>query len=446
MNTPELPQAVRWAARLDWEDVAGPAREATLRTIANVVGLGVAGMRSPAVELLLAAMDEVATPGPQIPLLGRVGTASLADSCLLHGTAMHVEDFDDTHLGSVLHPGAPIVPVALALGHQLGVSGDRVAAAVCSGVEVACRAGLSMGREHFDRGWHVTSTVGRLGGALAAANLLRFEDAQLRALLAWTTATFAGHTEQLGTMTKPLHAGKAAADVVSAALKIADGWLSGAGPSSLAVGREMAGALHWAEIDEGLGERWEILENAFKPYACGIVSHPIIDAGRRCRDEGVRGDDIESVEIMVHPTVPAVMGVRSPASGLEAKFSAYHCFAIGVLRGAGGLDEFSDVVARDAAVRRLRDRVTLKVHDDMPKDSCVARLALRDGQRTVEVAHATGSSARPMSNEDLGRKFATLTEGLLADTRAAWRSVIRLDQAPDLVEVWRCTSGAMTRA
>lgn len=439
-----------WALGLTWDDLPLTTREATVRTVGNVIGLGVAGTGTPGVVRLRAASTDLGSGEPVIPLLGCNELADPVVSCLVHGTAMHAEDFDDTHLATVLHPGAPIVPVALALGTMLGRSGAEVLTAVAAGVEIGCRSGLSLGRDHFDRGWHVTSTVGRLGAAVTAGHLLRMDASALRTLMAIAISTFAGHTEQLGTVVKPLHPGKAAADVLHAALAIEAGQLGCDDFTDeelvLRAGSEFAGHLDWTRIAHELGSTWEIEQNAFKPYACGIVSHPVIDAGRRCQEAGLTVDDITSVTITVHPAVPAVMGVKQPESGLHSKFSAYHCFAIGVLFGDGGLREFSDEVATRPDIRRLRECVTLVIDEAMPKDACHATVEAAGGTRVVEITHATGSSDNPMATDDLRRKFLGLTRGVLTDPEHAWDTVTGLEYAPDLGALFTATTGAACRA
>lgn len=439
--TDHLTDAITWARNLTWGELPPSTRSAAVTTTANVVGLGVAGTSRPELVALRAVAAATAGVGAgEVPVLGTAQRLDPVAAALVHGTAMHVEDFDDTHLATVLHPGAPIVPVALALGTYAQRTGAEVLTAITAGVELASRAGLALGREHFDRAWHLTSTVGRIGGAVAAGMLVALPPERLRTLLALATATFAGHTEQLGTMAKPLHPGKAAADLVRGALDLASGRLASEPDIAVAVGPEFAGVLDWAGIVVDLGTRWEIEANTAKPYACGIVSHPVIDGGRRCRAAGPSPERITEVRLTVHSAVPAVMGVQDPPTGLRSKFSAHHCFAIGLLFDDGGLAEFSDEVATRADVRRIRDLVTLVVDESMPMDSCRAQVRTADGVETIEVEHATGSLGNPMSGADLRRKFLGLTRGVLADPEGAWAAVTGLERAPSTAELLAATT------
>lgn len=427
-----------WLLALRWDDLPQVTRMAALHTIGNSLGLGVAGTNTQTVNTILKTLGKhgAALPaGTGMPVLGRDMQLDPVASCLVHGTAMHVEDFDDTHLSTVLHPGAPIVPVAIAAAILHDRSGRDVATAVAAGVEIASRVGLSLGPAHFDRGWHLTSTVGRIGGAIAGGLLAALDRDDLARVIVMALRTFAGHTEQLGSMAKPLHPGKAAADMLRLVLMADAGLLSDIDPrdANAGVGAEFAGTVSWEKVADGLGSGWELDANAFKPYACGIVSHPIIDVGRRLRADGLTGDDISSVTIQVNHTVPAVMGVKEPQDGTQSKFSAYHCFAAGLLEGDGGLAEFSTALATRPDSIATRRKVTLVVDDAMPKQSCRAAIVMADGtEREVIIENATGSIANPMTTQDLERKFLALTRPVLSDPGAAWAAILSLPETENL--------------
>lgn len=437
-----------WLHALTWEALPQVSQKAALHTIGNSLGLAVAGTHSATVSVILKMLERRITPAAsegEICILGRSLRLDPVCSCLVHGTAMHVEDFDDTHLATVLHPGAPIVPVALAIAVMKRSSGKEIATAVAAGVEIASRVGLSLGPSHFDRGWHLTSTAGRVGGAVAGALLARLERDDLMRVIAVALRTFAGHTKQLGSMTKPLHPGKAAADMMRLVWMASNDLLSDVEPSGVeaGIGPEFAGTLSWGRVAEDLGRRWELDANAFKSYACGIVSHPIIDVGRKLRSEGLTFHDLKSVSIRVNHTVPAVMGVKEPEDGTQAKFSAYHCFAAGLLEGDGGLAEFSTELATRPDSVITRRKVTLVVDEKMPKQSCNATIVLSDGsEREVFIENATGSVANPMTTQDLERKFLALTRPILVDPQGAWKTILALPCAPDVGEIMTVLSGA----
>ncbi|WP_088623914.1 MmgE/PrpD family protein [Oceanicola sp. 22II-s10i] len=448
MSETTFSTVVKWATSLAWDDLPETTRMAALHTIGNSLGLGVAGTNTETVSIILKTLETHGTFADEertLPVLGRAARLDPVSACLVHGTAMHVEDFDDTHLSTVLHPGAPIVPVALSVAVLNGRSGRDFATAVAAGVEIASRVGLSLGSSHFDRGWHLTSTAGRIGGALAGGLLAGLSQDDLARVVAMALKTLAGHTEQLGSMAKPLHPGKAAADMLRLVQMAGDGMLSDVDPRAAddGVGAEFAGTLSWATVADGLGSGWELDANAFKPYACGIVSHPIIDVGRQLRHDGLTVDDLASVTIRVNHTVPAVMGVKEPKDGTQSKFSAYHCFAAGLLEGDGGLAEFSTELANRPDSIAARRKVTLVVDDAMLKQSCRAAIVLSDGtEREIVIENATGSIANPMTTADLERKFLALTRPYLAEPEAAWRRILTLPETDGLQPVVSLVSGS----
>ncbi|MPZ59866.1 MAG: MmgE/PrpD family protein [Propionibacteriales bacterium] len=424
-----------FASGLAWSDLPPTTQNAARSTFANVVGLAVGASRNPAVERALRALTAFGLTG-DVSILGRRERLSATSAALVTGIAMHVEDFDDTHLRTVLHPGAPIVPAALAVGEVVGGSGEDVLTAVVAGVEVASRVGNGLGVAHFDRGWHVTGTVGHLGAAVAAGRLLRLTPEQMRHTLALAATQAAGHTEQLGSMTKPLHPGKAAADGVEAAQLAARGFT---GPEGSIEGRRGLAALMTSDADyeemlRALGSAWETEKNAFKPYSCGIVSHPVIDAAIALRERGVVADTIAAVEVTAHPVVLDVMGVKEPDSGLRSKFSVYHCFAVGLLDGAAGPKQYSDERALAEEVVALRRKVNVVVDRTVAKDACSVRVLLDDGTtQEVEVEHATGSIDRPMTLEQLRAKFELVVEPVLgAATARLWDLAVGLDSEDSL--------------
>lgn len=325
---------------------------------------------------------------------------------LIHGIAMHVEDFDDTHLRTVIHPGAPVVGAALTAAEQAGASGEQLIDAVLAGVEVALRVGIGICPSHFDIGWHITGTAGHLGAAAAAARLLGLDADHAAIALALASVEAAGLTEANGSMTKSLHPGKAAADGLEAALLVRNGFT---GPADPIEGPRGLAALTSEETEldvivDGLGSTWHTADNTFKPYACGIVSHAVIDAGVALRAR-VPADEIRRVDVRVNPVVIDVMGIADPHNGLQSKFSVFHCFTVGFLRGAAGPQQFSDEEARADDVVRLRRRVHVTTDPTVAKDEAYVTVVLADGQRLQEhVEHATGSLSKPMTDAQLRDK------------------------------------------
>jgi 2-methylcitrate dehydratase PrpD len=402
------------------EEIPPSVYRASARTVANVVALMVGASRSEAVMVTKAALGVESFPA-QATLWGTSSRTSMPIAALVGGIGAHVEDFDDTHLDTVVHPGAAVVPAALAVGEHLGATYGTVVEASALGIEVALRVAIALGKDHFDRGWHVTGTFGHIGAALACSRLLGLDPLETRNALGLACTEAAGLQVAFGTMTKSFHPGKAAYDGVEAAFLAGRGFTAAWRPIE---GRRGLGPVASSMFDEELmtlelGHRWEVEDNAFKPYACGIVSHPVIDAGVLLREEGVSSNEVASVMLRTNPVVLDVMGVKEPLDGLQSKFSVYHCFAVGLLDGAGGVEQFSTPRVLSPDVVELRRKVSVQLDPTVERDACTAEVVLLSGERRVcHVEHATASKARPMTEAQLTRKMELLMAPVLGDERA----------------------------
>lgn len=413
---------VQFAQDCHWSSLSDTTRDAARMMVGNALALAVGAARLPAVDTAANALRLLGRDG-WLPVPGRRDTWAPLDAAMLTGIAIHLEDFDDTHLATVLHPAAPIVPAALVCAQWFGRSGTDVLEASAIGAEVAIRVGLAISPAHYLSGWHVTGTMGRIGAAVATARMLRLGDAEMLDAIAIASTSAGGLTAALGTMTKALHPGRAAADGMEAAL-LARAGLRGSPVDPLdspgAFPRIAVPEMQPARALDGLGARWELDRNAFKPYACGVVSHPVIDTGRTLA-QAVGDAEVASVTVYVNPVVLDVMGVSEPTSALESKFSAAHCFAVGFLFGGGGPAEFSDACARDPAVAAMRKRVRFESTDTIQKGAARAVLHTRDGaQHRVAVDHATGSAERPMTSVQLRDKARLIVEPILRDGTEAF--------------------------
>lgn len=174
----------------------------------------------------------------------------------------------------------------------------------------------------------------------------------------------------------------------------------------------------WNEVTDELGKRFEISFNTYKPFACGIVIHPSIDACVQLQQRGVHPEQVERIELQVHSLVLELTGKKEPADGLAAKFSVYHGCAAGMIFGKAGEAEYDDTVVRRPDVVNLRRKVIATVNSNIGEAAVIATAVLRNGQRIeVAVEHAIGSLQRPMSNSDLERKFRDLSDSVIGAER-----------------------------
>ena len=391
------------------------------RTFMNWVGCAVGASRHETATAALAAVNML-QPAPQASVLGRTERVDMASAALVNGITSHTFDFDDTHLKTIIHPAGPVASAALALAEHLGASGRALIDALVLGIDVSCRVGNAMYPEHYDRGWHITGSTGTLGAAAACARLLGLNPQQTAMALGIAASQPIGMREQFGTMTKPFHPGGAARAGLMSALLASHGY--SASPKALEAPRGMMQTVStkndWAQITSELGRRFEISFNSYKPFACGIVIHPSIDACAQLRAQGVTPEQIERIELKVHSLVLELTGKKEPADGLQAKFSVYHGCAAGLTFGRAAEEEFSDDVVNRPDMVALRRQVVAIVDDSIDEASADVTAVLRDGRRVrVFIEHAIGSLQNPMSDANLEAKFKGLSDPVLGAARTA---------------------------
>ncbi|SEF23946.1 2-methylcitrate dehydratase PrpD [Amycolatopsis pretoriensis] len=351
-------------------------------------------------------------------------------AALLNGTLAHSLDFDDTHLPSVLHPSASVVPAALAVAEARGATGAQLLDAIGVGVEITVRLGMAGYDEElgnsvfFERGLHATAICGALGAAAAAAMLSDVDEFGIADALGIAASMGSGLLEanRTGGTVKRVHCGWAAHAAVTAAGMARHGIT---GPPTVLEGRFgllQAFCGDQSDVDaivDGLGERWELPGIFFKPYPCNHFTHAGIDAARRLRAQGVDPAEIEHLELGAPTAVLRTIGepreskIR-PQSGYHAAFSGPYTVAAGLL-GGGGLGVFHDDFTDEAAADPARLALAAKVHC-VPDARCdeifphqfpaVLRVRLRDGRELEERVDANrGGPENPLSADELATKF-----------------------------------------
>jgi 2-methylcitrate dehydratase PrpD len=396
------------------DQVEGLVRAEAVRGLLNVVGTTIGAAATAETDIVAAAMRRSGAPG-EVPVPGRADTFDTPSAALLTGFAAHLHDFDDTHLATVVHPGAATLGAALGASWLRDRTGDELLRAFAVGIELQLRVAVAMSPSHYDAGWHITGTVGPFGAATAAAMLMGLDAETTGRALGIASSMTIGHREGFGTMNKPLHPGKAAANGLVAATVAAHGLT--ASPSALDGPRGyfcvLAPELDPGKLLDGWGDRWELLDNTYKPYPCGIVSHPAIEAAEALH-EAVGGREVARVDVRCHPLVVELTGNPDPADGLAARFSTVHGVACGVLDGPVGLKSYDDAHVRSAPVVAMRSKIRLVPDPEVARAAAYLTATLVDGStesRTVE--NARGSLEVPLSDDQLDRKVLALAERTL---------------------------------
>ena len=396
---------------------------------------------------------------PEASAVGIPGRLPAALAALVNGTLAHSLDYDDTHLPSVLHPSATIVPACLAAGQLAGASGHDVVTAAATGLEACVRLGMAgydaQGRNsvYFDRGQHATSICGAIAAAGAVASLLDLPESGISSAMGIAASMAGGIIEanRTGGTVKRIHCGWAAHAAICAA-RMAQFGITG--PPTALEGRFgffrafLDDHYDPAAITDGLGEQWCVPDINFKPYPANHFTHAGIDAAIALRERGIRPDDVASLTLGVSaPTVHTIGAPievkRNPETGYQAQFSGPYTVAAGLFGGHGlgvGLADFTDELARDPARRALMAKV-----DVVADASCtevfphqfaaVLTCVTTSGQELTErVMTNLGGSRRPLSDGQLAAKFADNASSALTGTEIGTvrDAIWSLDEAADV--------------
>ncbi|HET7157401.1 MAG TPA: MmgE/PrpD family protein [Burkholderiales bacterium] len=427
----------RFIAQSQWRDIPHPIRHEGKRALLNWLGCAIGGCGDEAVARAVSTIAPF-SGAATVTLLGRSDKLDSLHAAMINALASNILDFDDTHMKTVIHPTVPVAAAAMALAEHRAASGEQLLHAFILGVEAECRLGNAVSPEHYAAGWHITSTCGVIGAAVAAGKLLELSEQQMTWALGIAATQASGLTSMMGSMSKSYNMGHAAHSGLMAALLAARGFTSA--EQALEGARGFAAVLarnaRLNELTDQLGETWELSWNAYKPFPCGIVLHAAIDACLQLRSEhALTSHDIARIDVRMHPLALELAGKPLPITSLESKLSVHHAMAVALIRGGAGVGEFMDACVRDPAVIALRAKVVATPDATLAPAEAHVRLTLNDA-RTVErhVAYAIGSLERPMSDADIEYKVRDLAAHILTESQTAnlidlaW-SLDRLDDA-----------------
>jgi len=405
-----------WAATARLADFPAPVVHEGKRAMLHWIGCALGGCRAPVVEAALATYAEIGR-SQQASILGRHERGDVLLAALANAMSADVLGFSDTHLKTVLHPGGVVGPAALALAERTPASGADLLLAFVIGLEITCRIGVGVYRWHYGRGWHITGTVGTFGAAASAGRMLGLDAERMTCALGIAATQAAGLREGFGSMCKSLNPGRAAENGLSSALLAAKGFTSTA--TGIEGRRGFAHVLGDAPdldaITAGLGERYELLANTYKPFPCGIVIHPLIDGCiRLAKGHGIAADAVSRVALRVHPLVVDLANRPAPRIRSEAKLSAQHSAAVALRHGRVTEQEYAEDVVNDPVIARLRSVVELLPEPGIREDEAWVRVELADGRALEQhIDHVVGSESSPMSDADIETKVHGLADGVI---------------------------------
>jgi 2-methylcitrate dehydratase PrpD len=372
------------------------------------------------------------------------GSVSTQAAALVNGTLSHALDFDDTHISSVVHASAPLWTALLAVGTARQVDERLLLKAFVTGFEVAARLGDGgVGLRLNDNGWHATPTLGRLAVAAGVAVVLSLDARQVSHALAIAATQAGGLTASFGTMAKPFHVGKTAADGILAAELSAAGFEGAKGIIDVdsafirTLLQDPAITLEMAPFEE----QWEIERNSFKPYAACQLTHAAIDAARALRPR-IEGRNISRMRAEVHPLAIKIANVRDPSTSTEGKFSLGYCIALGLQGHPVTTQDFSDAMLQDATLKGLASRVESVPSESVSRTSVRLHVEFEDGQTVrQDIEHAFGSIGNPMQWPELEAKFLAVAQPVIGNnTRELLQTLHTFGEPGSLARMFELTA------
>ncbi|MGE0652208.1 MAG: MmgE/PrpD family protein [Alphaproteobacteria bacterium] len=454
-----------------FEDIPDEAVRIARRCILDGLGLMVAGSAEHSVRILAEeAVDQGGRPDALVLTRGDARAPAPMAARVL-GTAGHAHDWDDTQVsrdprhvyGLLTHPTIPPLAAALATAQRLGTGGRTVdgrafVTAFVTGFEVECKISEWMLTDHYRKGFHSSATVGTFGSAAAAAKLLGFGGRPLLNALGMAASFAAGLRCNFGTMTKPLHVGRAAENGVTAALLAARGFE--ADPAAIdgpwGFMRVTAGGHYPEKLSQGFGKTWSIADPgvSIKPYPSGIVTHQSMDAMLKLvTNDDIKAADVERIDFFAGSNILDPIRYPVAKDHLQAKFSMAALLSMIVIARRAGRAEFTDSFVQSVEMQDMQRRVTCILDpaieaQGMDRIRSRIELVTRSGKTFTQEADPRyrGGPDNPLTDAELEQKTAACVVGLMDDTArerliaAAW-GVVETKDAGTLARVIQ-TDGA----
>lgn len=425
-------QLASWAVNLTYSNLTTAVVDAAVKSLYNWGGCAIGGYIQDAPQIAQMSTLAAFSGPPTSSILGANssisnGYADAQVAAFINGIASHVDDYDDTHLETIIHPAGVVASALLAVAEwKAPVSGHDFVTAFVAGVEAECKLGLSVYPEHYDVGWHITSTTGSIGAAVAVGKLLGLNTTAMQNAIGIAATQVVGMQEYFGSDTKSFHVGRATQGGMLAAIMSSNGYTS-----SLQGLEAKFGWLHVVSTRENatayfdqLGKVWEIEKNTFKPFPCGIVMHPSIDGATQIHnqtlDAGKSFSDVKDIQLRVNPQVLILTGQTDPQTGLEGKFSIFHATAVGLLYGVATPTQFSDAVVQNQTVIDMRKKVNVTTDSAVDNAQAYVTVNFNDGSSlSKHIVNVIGSVQNPLTVADLKKKFVDQAGIAIGTERAA---------------------------
>lgn len=440
-------------ATINIGNISVNAKRVAISCIIDTIGVTLLGATEPVVSTLQKAMIGDVTAGKAL-IFGGNRRAGVLEAAFINGTASHAADYDDMAHAMGGHPSVTLVPVIFALGESLGATGAEVLEAYVVGFEAECRIGHVVNPDHYERGWHPTSTLGVFGAAAAGARLLKLDVLGTTTALAIAASLASGVKANFGTMVKPLHVGQCVRNGLMAAQLAAGGFTANPGALEHKQGYFAAyDGLVNVNMERLLPQPGEGLEVeqasvGVKQFPCCGSTHPAIRAMLALRQQGLTPEDVEKIEITTNRRRLPHTNNPNPQSALGAKFSIQYATVRALIDGAPRLKHFEGEAFLEPVARSLLAKTTVSAyapteaaaaHEENNEMAADITVITKNGQTlTTHAPHQLGRGGKdPMSDAEILEKYSDCASRLLPEAQiaASFEALRQLERCNNVVEI-----------
>ena len=429
---PVTAEIAKRAAALAWQDLPDDLVERTKQCLLDWFAVTIAGAQEELTGILVSEALDDGARGPAT-LVGRSETVLPSTAALINGAASHALDYDDVNFSMGGHPTVTVVPALLALGEQTKASGRLFIESFVAGYETSGRVGRLVSPSHYQKGFHVTGTVGSFSATAAAGRMLGLDARQLAVAFGIAATQAAGLKSNFGTMCKPLHAGTASEHGLRAARLAAKGFTARGDSLECDQGFASSQSDH-LNAEAALGEPpsgWHLRNNLFKYHAACYLTHAPIECAKEIRlKNNFPPERVRKILLRIDSGADKVCNIPNPTTGLEAKFS---------LR----LDSYTEAVTREPRIKDLRDKMAIEFQPHWSHSLAEMAIQLDDGT-TIEVKHDAGIPWADLEKqrEAIETKYDSLVTPLLgaAGARRLHDVIERIDSLTDVGELVRASA------
>jgi 2-methylcitrate dehydratase PrpD len=416
METRITHQLAEFVAETSAADIPEAVLHMASLCLLDWTGAAVAGSREPIARVLESSVRQV-DHGNQAAVIGSGYRYSAPHAAMINGTLSHVLELDDVHHGAAIHGSAVVWAAVLAAAQWTGASAAQATAAFCVGYETMARVGVACGLRMIQNHHHPTGVLGYLGAAAACGRMFGLDTARQAMAFGIAAGQAGALTQVRGTMSKSFFAGHSAHGGMMSALMAGEGFLSA--PDSIEGPEGVLATFGtrdlFSGVVEGLGQRWELEQNAFKVHASCAMSHALIDGVLELRNRhSIEHSAVETVSLRLYPHASEYLDRSHIEGGLAGKFSAQYSAAVALMDGQAHEGQFTDERAADQRLASLMKRVRVSANPAHALDQASVDITMADGRVfRSEVQAVLGSPARALSRTELEAKFGQLASKAL---------------------------------